>query len=108
MLQVYHGVLFCLVLALFDIFNGLRRVNPALRVDVKDGGLRTLGILLGEEPQVLFADQDFSPYALGNIGGKEPPQQFYAKGHSRGCRSSIESSPEMVQEPRTGQFLNTL
>jgi hypothetical protein len=59
MLQIYPGVLFCFVLALFDIFNGFRRGNPALRVDVVDGRLRTLGILLGEEPQVFFADQDF-------------------------------------------------
>ena len=65
MLQVYPGVLFCFVLALFDVFNGFRRGNPALRIDVVDGRLRTLGILLGEESQVLFADQDFGPHALG-------------------------------------------
>ena len=65
MFQVNPGVLFCFVLALLDIFNCFRRGNPALRVDVVDGGLRTLGILLGEEPEVFFADQDFGPNALG-------------------------------------------
>jgi pentatricopeptide repeat protein len=56
MLEVYPRVLFCFVLALFDIFNSFRRGNPALRVDVVDGGLRTLGTLLGEHLLDIYPD----------------------------------------------------
>ena len=65
-----HARALMFFLALLDVFNFFGGCNPTLRVDVVDGRLCTLSIVLREEPQVFFAALDFSPYALGQQSKK--------------------------------------
>ena len=59
------------VLALFDVVDGLGRGDPALGVDVVNGGLDALGVVFREEAKVLACDFDFGPDTM--IEHREDP-----------------------------------
>jgi len=63
-MQVRFGERRGSIFALLDVADKFGRRNPVLSVDVIDGKLHTLGIMLREQMDMFATDFNFSPHAL--------------------------------------------
>ena len=63
-MQVCFGESCGSVFAFFNVADKFGRCNPALAIDVINGKLHTLSVMLGEQMDMFAPDFDFSPDAL--------------------------------------------